>query len=236
MGQGSKRAQSNQTGVDGAKRYEVAEAFDILKSQKQAKFNESVDVAIRLGVDPKKSDQMVRGVVLLPHGTGKKVKILVFAKGEKEQEAKDAGADFVGSDDLVDKIKGGWLGFDKAIATPDMMANVGKIARILGPRGLMPNPKVGTVTTDVAKAVEEQKAGRMEFRVEKAGIVHAPIGRTSFSAAQLVENFTALLEQILKLKPATAKGIYLQRIALSSTMGAGIRLDATRAQAQVGKG
>ena len=179
---------------------------------------------------------MVRGVVMLPHGTGKAVKVLVFAKGEKENEAKEAGADFVGADELVEKIKGGWLEFDKAIATPEMMGAVGQIARILGPRGLMPNPKIGTVTTDVAKAVAEQKAGRVEFRVEKAGIVHAPIGRLSFSAEQLKDNFNALLEQIVKLKPATAKGIYLQRISVSSTMGAGLKLDASRAQAQVGRG
>jgi large subunit ribosomal protein L1 len=236
MGQASKRAQSNHSVVDSAKRYEVAEALELIKGQQQTKFNESVDVAIKLGVDAKKSDQMVRGVVMLPHGTGKNVKVLVFAKGEKENEAKEAGADFVGSDELVEKIKGGWLEFDKAIATPDMMGSVGQIARILGPRGLMPNPKVGTVTTDVAKAVAEQKAGRVEFRVEKAGIIHAPIGRMSFSAEQLKENFIALLEQILKLKPATAKGIYLQRIAVSSTMGAGLRLDASRAQAQVARG
>tara|TARA_Y100001934_G_C12182965_1_gene692531 strand:- start:261 stop:971 length:711 start_codon:yes stop_codon:yes gene_type:complete len=236
MGQGSKRAQHNQSVVDGAKRYEVAEALELIKAQKQTKFNESVDVAIKLGVDPKKSDQMVRGVVMLPHGTGKAVKVLVFAKGEKENEAKEAGADFVGADELVEKIKGGWLEFDKAIATPEMMGAVGQIARILGPRGLMPNPKIGTVTTDVAKAVAEQKAGRVEFRVEKAGIVHAPIGRLSFSAEQLKDNFNALLEQIVKLKPATAKGIYLQRISVSSTMGAGLKLDASRAQAQVGRG
>jgi large subunit ribosomal protein L1 len=179
---------------------------------------------------------MVRGVVRLPHGTGKSIRILVFAKGENEQIAKDAGADFVGAEDLVEKIKGGWLGFDRAIATPDMMPKVGPIAKILGPRGLMPNPKVGTVTKDVARAVEEQKAGAVEFRVEKAGIVHAPIGRMSFGADKLKANFQALMEQLLKLKPQTSKGVYVQTVSISSTMGPGIRIDPTKAQADATKG
>src|SRR6478609_842597 len=193
MGQTGKRFRANAEKLDRQKRYDVAEAFTLLKDLKVAKFDETVDVAVKLGVDPKKSEQMVRGVVRLPHGTGRQVRILVFAKGEKEQEAKNAGADFVGAEDLVAKIQGGWLDFDKAIATPDMMPKVGPIAKILGPRGLMPNPKVGTVTQDVGKAVQEEKAGRVEFRVEKAGIVHAPIGKLSFTAEQLEANFRAVV-------------------------------------------
>ncbi len=236
MSKKGKRYRGNQERVDRNRRYEVDEALALLKELGKAKFDESVDVAIRLGVDPRQSDQMVRGVVGLPHGTGKAVRVLVFAKGEKEQEAKEAGADFVGAEDLVDKIKGGWLDFDRAIASPDMMAKVGPIAKILGPRGLMPNPKVGTVTKDIAKAVKDQKAGAVEFRVEKAGIVHAPIGRLSFDANQLKENLGALMEQIVRLKPAAAKGIYIQSISLSSTMGPGIRIDPAKAQADVTKG
>ncbi|MBI3178273.1 MAG: 50S ribosomal protein L1 [Deltaproteobacteria bacterium] len=231
----AKRYKESLALVDRAKRYDVSEAFDLIKKFKPAKFNESVDVAFRLGVDPRQSDQMVRGVVGLPHGTGKALRVLVFAKGEQEEAAKAAGADFVGSDDLVEKIKGGWLDFDRAIATPDMMPKIGPIAKILGPRGLMPNPKVGTVTKDVAKAVQDQKAGAVEFRVEKAGIVQAPIGRLSFSAQQLAENFKTLLEQIVKQKPASAKGIYIQTISVSSTMGPGIKIDPARAQASVAK-
>ena len=173
---------------------------------------------------------MVRGVVRLPHGTGRQVRILVFAKGDKEQEARNAGADFVGAEDLVQKIQGGWLDFDKAIATPDMMAKVGPIAKILGPRGLMPNPKVGTVTTDVARAVAEEKAGKIEFRVDKAGVVHAPIGKFSFTTENLEVNFRALMEQVAKQKPATSKGNYIQAISISSTMGPGIKIDPARAQ------
>jgi large subunit ribosomal protein L1 len=229
MSQSGKRFRASAAKVEQQKRYDVSEAFALLKEFGVAKFDETVDVAIRLGVDPKKSEQMVRGVVRLPHGTGRKVRILVFAKGEKEAEAKAAGADFVGAEDLVEKIKGGWLDFDKAIATPDMMAKVGPIAKILGPRGLMPNPKVGTVTVDVGKAVAEEKAGRVEFRVEKAGIVHAPIGKVSFSKENLEANFRALLDQVQKQKPQTSKGNYIQSIFLSSTMGPGIRLDAVKA-------
>jgi len=236
MASKGKRWNSNQEKVERQKRHDVGEAIDLLKSLQSAKFDESVEVAIKLGVDPKKSDQMVRGVVKLPHGTGKTVRVLVFAKGENEDAAKEAGADFVGAEDLVDKIKGGWLGFDKAIATPDMMPKVGPIAKILGPRGLMPNPKVGTVTKDVAKAVQEQKAGSVEFRVEKAGIVHAPIGKVSFDAAKLADNFNALIEQVMKLKPAAAKGTYLQSMTLSSTMGPGIKLDPAKAQGLIAKG
>lgn len=236
MGQKGKRFRASAEKLDRQKRYDVDEAFELLKSLQSAKFDESVDVAIKLGVDPRQSDQMVRGVVRLPHGTGKAVRILVFAKGENEQVAKEAGADFVGAEDLVERIKGGWLGFDRAIATPDMMPKVGPIAKILGPRGLMPNPKVGTVTKDVARAVEEQKAGAVEFRVEKAGIVHAPIGRMSFDAGKLKANFHAVMEQIVKLKPQTSKGVYVQTVSISSTMGPGIRIDPTKAQAEATKG
>jgi len=190
-----------------------------------AKFDEGVDLAIRLGVDPKKPDQMVRGTVVLPNGIGKKVRVLVFAKGQKEKEAQDAGADYVGAEDLVEKIGQGWLDFDKAIATPDMMGTVSKLGKVLGPRGLMPNPKVGTVTFDVGKAVKEIKAGKVEFRVEKAGIVHVPVGKASFGFDRLLENIKALLEVILRVKPPTSKGIYLRSITLSSTMGPGVKID-----------
>lgn len=190
------------------------------------KFDESIDVAVRLGVDPRHADQMVRGSVILPNGTGKEVKILVFAKGEKEKEALDAGADFAGSDELIEKIKGGWFGFDKAVATPDMMGTVGKIGKLLGPRGLMPNAKTGTVTFDITRAVDELKAGKIDFRVEKAGIVHVPVGRVSFGVEKIVQNITAFLETILRLKPASSKGTYLKGIALSTTMGPGVRIDA----------
>jgi len=190
-----------------------------------AKFDEGVDVAVRLGVDPKKPDQMVRGTAVLPHGTGKKVKVLVFAKGQKEKEAQDAGADYVGAEDLIEKISHGWLDFDKAIATPDMMGAVSKLGKTLGPRGLMPNPKVGTVTFDVAKAVKEIKAGKVEFKVEKAGIVHIPVGKVSFGFDKLLENARTVLEVIVRVKPPTSKGIYLRSIALSTTMGFGIKID-----------
>ena len=235
MRKDSKRKVENTGKVDRQKRYEVGEAIALLKSMQSAKFAETVDAAIRLGVDPKKSDQMVRGVVRLPHGTGRTVRILVFAKGDKAREATEAGADFVGAEDLVEKIQGGWLDFDKAIATPDMMPKVGPIAKILGPRGLMPNPKVGTVTPDVVKAIGEERAGRVEFRVEKAGIVHAPFGKLAFSAAQLEENFHALMEQVVRQKPQTAKGNYIQAVALSSTMGPGLKLDPSKAHVAIVK-
>jgi large subunit ribosomal protein L1 len=211
--------------IDAAKRYPVQEAMELVAASTTAKFDETVDAAIRLGVNPAHADQMVRGSVVLPNGLGKKVRVLVFAKGDKEKEALDAGADFVGADDIVEKIKGGWLDFDRVIATPDMMGNVGKLGKILGPRGLMPNPKVGTVTFDVANAVSELKAGRVEFRVEKAGIVHCPVGKISFGAEKLRENFLALLEMVVKLKPASSKGIYLRSISLSSVMGPGVKVD-----------
>jgi large subunit ribosomal protein L1 len=211
--------------VETVKRYSIKEAMDILVRTARAKFDETVDVAIRLGVNPKHADQMVRGSVALPNGLGKTVRVLVFAKGEKEKEAMDAGADYAGSDDLIEKIKGGWLEFDRVIATPDMMGNVGKLGKILGPRGLMPNPKVGTVTFDVGKAVKELKAGKVEFRVEKAGIVHSPVGKVSFGSEKITENVMALVETIMKLKPASSKGTYLKSISLSTTMGPGIKVD-----------
>lgn len=212
--------------VDRQKRYDnVNEAIDLVKAVTTTKFDASVDVAVRLGVDPRHADQMVRGAVVLPHGIGKTVRVVVFASGEKEKEAREAGADFVGADDLVQKIQEGWLDFDKAIATPDMMGKVGRLGRVLGPRGLMPNPKVGTVTMDIARAVKETKAGRVEFRVERAGIIHAPIGRVSFDTDKLADNFHALMETLIKLKPATTKGTYVKSITLSSTMSPGVKLD-----------
>ncbi|MEK7826554.1 MAG: 50S ribosomal protein L1 [Thermodesulfobacteriota bacterium] len=211
--------------IEVAKRYPVQEAVALVVGAARVKFDETVDAAIRLGVNPAHADQMVRGSVVLPNGLGKSVRVLVFAKGEKEKEALEAGADVVGSDDIVEKIRGGWLDFDRVIATPDMMGSVGKLGKILGPRGLMPNPKVGTVTFDVGKAVLELKAGKVEFRGEKAGIVHCPIGKTSFGAEKLTENFLALLEMVVKLKPASSKGIYIRSISLSTVMGPGVKVD-----------
>jgi len=190
-----------------------------------AKFDETIDLAVRLGVDPRHADQMIRGSVILPNGLGKKVSVLVFAKGEKETEAQEAGADFVGNDDMIAKIKDGWFGFDKAVATPDIMGSVGKIGKLLGPRGLMPNAKTGTVTFDVARAIQELKAGKIDFRVEKAGIVHAPMGKVSFGVDKIFQNVNAFLETIIKLKPASSKGTYLKGIAVSTTMGPGIKID-----------
>jgi large subunit ribosomal protein L1 len=207
------------------KRYTIEEACLLVKEVSFAKFDESVDLAVRLGVNPKHADQMVRGAVVLPNGIGKVNRVLVFAKGEKATEAEAAGADFVGTDDFVAKITDGWLDFDTVIATPDMMGQVGRLGRVLGPRGLMPNPKVGTVTFDVTKAVSEAKAGKVEFRVERAGIVHAPVGRVSFEDDKLAENVTALVGALVKAKPAVAKGTYLKSITLSSTMGPGLRID-----------
>jgi large subunit ribosomal protein L1 len=211
--------------VDRSKRYELGKGVQLLLETSYAKFDEGVDLAIRLGVDPKKPDQMVRGTVVLPNGTGKKVRVLVFAKGQKEKEALDAGADVVGGEDLVEKISKGWLEFDKAIATPDMMGLVSKLGKVLGPRGLMPNPKVGTVTFDLERAVKEIKAGKVEFKVEKAGVVHVPVGKVSFGLERLLENIRTLLEVILRAKPPTSKGVYLRSVALSTTMGPGIKLD-----------
>lgn len=221
----SKRYLEEKKKTEPGKRYPVKEAVEIIVSTGKAKFDETVDAAIRLGVNPKHADQMVRGSVVLPHGLGKTVRVLVFAKGEKEKEAIDAGADFTGSDDVIEKIKGGWLDFDRVIATPDMMGSVGKLGKILGPRGLMPNPKVGTVTFNVASAVKDMKAGKVEFRVEKAGIVHSPIGKASFGPVKILENLVALLETIVKLKPASSKGTYLRSLALSTTMGPGVKVD-----------
>ena len=211
--------------VDRNKRFELEEGVKLLLETAYAKFDEGVDLAIRLGVGPKKADQMVRGTVVVPNGTGKKVRVLVFAKGQKEKEALDAGANFVGGEDLIEKISKGWVEFDKAIATPDMMGLVSKLGKILGPRGLMPNPKVGTVTFDLERAVKEIKAGKVEFKVEKAGVIHVPVGKVSFGFDRLLENIKTLLEVIVRVKPPTSKGIYLRSIALSTTMGPGIKID-----------
>lgn len=207
------------------RRYSTDEAIGLLQSCKAPKFDESVDVAVRLGVDPKKSEQMVRGSIGLPHGLGKKVRVVVFAKGDKAKEAEAAGADAVGAEDLIEKIAGGWLDFDSAVATPDMMALVSKVGKVLGPRGLMPNPKLGTVTQDVARTIREVKAGKVEFRLDKAGIVHAAIGRRSFAKAQLAENLKTLMDAIVRAKPASAKGQYLRSVTLTTTMGPGVALD-----------
>jgi len=208
--------------------YDPAQAVDLVKETAPARFDETVDVAVRLGVDPKHADQMVRGAVVLPHGIGKTVRVLVFAKGDKAKEAAEAGADFVGAEDLVEKIQGGFLDFDVAIATPDMMGMVGKLGRILGPRGLMPNPKTGTVTFDVRAAVRDSKAGKIEYRTEKTGIVHAPIGKVSFDREKLLDNFYTLIEALIRAKPAAAKGQYIKSVTLSSTMGPGIKVNPAR--------
>lgn len=215
--------------VDRQRLYDPDEAIGLVKNTARANFDETVEVAIRLGVDPRHADQQVRGTVVLPHGTGKTRRVLVFAKGDKAREAEEAGADIVGAEELVEKIQGGWLDFDVAIATPDMMGVVGKLGRILGPRGLMPNPKTGTVTMDIARAVKEVKAGKIEFRVDKAGIVHAPIGKVSFAEERLKENFRALIEAVIRAKPAAAKGQYIRAISLSSTMGPGIKVNPLKA-------
>lgn len=211
--------------VDRTKKYSSDEAVGLAVDTAPAKFDESIDVAVRLGVDPKQSDQQVRGAVALPHGLGKNVRVLVFAKGPKEAEAKAAGADFVGADDIVAKIQGGWLDFDKALATPDMMATVSKVAKILGPRGLMPNPKVGTVTMNVGAAVEAEKKGKLDFRVDKDGTVHATIGRKSMGKEKLADNFKSFMAAIVKAKPSSSKGIYMRGVAVSSTMGPGVKID-----------
>ncbi len=211
--------------VDRAKRYPLAEAVKWVKENKIANFDESVEVSVRLGVDPKQADQVVRGTVLLPHGTGKKIRVLVLAKGEKEKEALAAGADFAGAEEFVEKISGGWMDFDAVVATPDMMGAVGKLGKILGPRGLMPNPKAGTVTFDVAKAVRDLMAGKIEYRVDKAGVIGAAIGKTSFKESQILENAKSFLATIVRAKPAASKGTYLKSVTLSSTMGPGVRLD-----------
>lgn len=209
--------------------YSTTEALELVTKMASAKFDETVEAAIKLGVNPKHADQQIRGAVVLPHGTGKTVKVLVFAKGEKAKEAEEAGAEFVGADELATKIQQGWMDFDVAVATPDMMGVVGKLGRVLGPKGLMPNPKTGTVTMDVAKAVQDIKAGKIEYRVDKEGIIHAPIGKVSFGVDKLKGNFNTLLETLIKVKPAAAKGQYLRSIAFSSTMGPGVRVNTQKA-------
>jgi len=223
-----KRFKKAASQVDSQKRHTIDEALGLVLKTATAKFDESVDAAIRLGVDPKQGDQQVRGAIALPHGLGKNVRVVVFAKGPKEAEAKAAGADYVGADDLVTKITEGWLEFDKAIATPDMMATVSKVAKILGPRGLMPNPKVGTVTMNVGEAVSSEKKGKLDYRVDKGGIVHAMIGKKSMGEAKLKDNFMALMGSVLKAKPSSSKGIYLRGITVSSTMGPGVKMDTSQ--------
>jgi large subunit ribosomal protein L1 len=223
----TKRAAGTNGGLD------LSQAIEMAKASATAKFDETMEMAVRLGVDPKHAEQMVRGTVVLPHGTGKQVRLLVFAKGEKEKEAREAGADYVGAEDLVEKIQGGWLDFERAIATPDVMGLVGRLGKILGPRGLMPNPKTGTVTFDVGKAVREFKGGKIEFRVEKAGIIHVPFGKASFLPQHLAENAMAILEALVRAKPASSKGRYLKGITISSTMGPGVRVDVNAIQADV---
>jgi len=217
--------------VDRNQRYQLEDSLKLVKETARAKFDETVDMAIRLGVDPRQADQNIRGTVALPHGMGKTVRVLAFAKGEKEREAQEAGADFIGSDELIKKISEGWLDFDKAVATPDMMAAVGRIGKILGPRGLMPNPKTGTVSLDIGKAVREIKAGKLEFRVDKAGIVHIPVGRASFSAEHLIDNARMVLLTILRAKPASAKGNYVKGVTIATTMGPGIKIDLAQIRA-----
>jgi large subunit ribosomal protein L1 len=224
----TKREKAARAIFDEEKPYPVEEALEIVKKLPAAKFDESVDMSLRLGVDPKHADQMVRGAIVLPHGIGKTVRVAVFAKGEKEREAREAGADVVGAEDLVERIQGGWMEFDSTVATPDLMGQVGKLGKVLGPRGLMPNPKLGTVTFDVGRAVREVKAGKVEFRVDKAGNVHVPVGKKSFAADQLVANALALLEAIVRAKPSASKGQYLRSITVSSTMGPGIQVDVQR--------
>jgi large subunit ribosomal protein L1 len=222
----SKRYDASVAKVDAEKPYTVEEAIAALKSMPAAKFDESVDLSFRLGVDPKHADQMVRGAVVLPHGIGKSVRVAVFAKGEKEREAREAGADVIGAEDLVERVQGGFMEFDTTIATPDLMGQVGRLGKVLGPRGLMPNPKLGTVTFDVGRAVREAKAGKVEFRVDKAGNIHVPVGKRSFSAENLAANAMALIEAIVRAKPAAAKGTYLRTLTLSSTMSPGVKIDA----------
>ena len=221
-----KKYEAAKAKIDSAKTYELTEGFDLVPETKCAKFDETVEISGRLGVDPKHPEQMVRGTVVLPHGTGKTVRVLVFAKGEKEVEAKDAGADFIGAEDMIEKVTKGWLDFDAIVATPDMMGAVGKLGKVLGPRGLMPNPKLGTVTFDVRKAVSDLKAGKVEFRVDKQGNIHVPVGKASFGGQKLRENFLSLMDAIVKAKPASSKGAYVRSLFVCTTMGPSIRLDA----------
>jgi large subunit ribosomal protein L1 len=231
MGVKSKTYRAALAKVDRTQRYLLEDSLRLVRETARAKFDETVELAVRLGVDPRQADQNVRGTVTLPHGMGKAVRVLVFAKGEKEKEAQAAGADYVGSDDLVKKISEGWLEFDKTVATPDMMGVVGRIGKILGPRGLMPNPRTGTVTQDNAKAVKEIKAGKLDFRVDKAGIIHVPVGKASFSAEHLIDNTRAVLASILRAKPASAKGNYVRGVTVSTTMGPGIKIDLSQIRA-----
>lgn len=221
-----KRYEAAKAKIDSNKAYELNEGFNLVPETKCAKFDETVEISGRLGVDPKHPEQMVRGTVVLPHGIGKTVRVLVFAKGEKEIEAKDAGADFIGAEDMIEKVSKGWLDFDAIVATPDMMGAVGKLGKVLGPRGLMPNPKLGTVTFDVRKAVSDLKAGKVEFRVDKQGNIHVPVGKASFGGQKLRENFMTLMDAIVKAKPASSKGTYVRSLFVSTTMGPSIRLDA----------
>jgi len=221
----AKKKLDARTKVDRTRKYTLEEGLKTVLETKYAKFDESVDVAVKLGVDPRHADQIVRGTCVLPHGTGRSVRVLAFVKGDKEKEAQEAGADYVGGEELAKQIQDGWLDFDKAVATPDMMGVVGRLGKILGPRGMMPNPKVGTVTFDIGKAVSELKGGKVEFRVEKAGIVHVPVGRVSFGTEKLTENVVALMETIIRLKPSASKGVYLRGVSISTTMGPGIKLD-----------
>jgi large subunit ribosomal protein L1 len=214
--------------IDRETAYDIAEAVELVKKASSAKFDETVEVAARLGVDPKKADQQIRGAVVLPHGTGRTQRVLVFAKGEKAKEAEAAGADYVGEEELINKITQGWFDFDVIVATPDMMAQVGKLGRVLGPKGLMPNPKTGTVTFEVGKAVQEIKAGKVEYRVDKQSNIHVPIGKVSFDAEKLAENFATIMETLMKVKPAAAKGTYVRNVAISSTMGPGIKVNASK--------
>lgn len=228
MAKGSKRLTEALKAVDQTKQYDASEALSLVKEISFAKFDESIEVAARLGVDSKKQDQQVRGAVVLPHGTGKTARVLVFAKGDKAKEAESAGADYVGDDDLIQRISQGWFDFDVVVATPDMMGAVGRLGRVLGPKGLMPNPKTGTVTLDVARAITEIKAGKIEYRLDKAGIIHAPIGKVSFDTEQLAGNFRALIDALQKAKPASAKGQYFKSVTVSSTMGPGVRVNVAR--------
>ena len=230
MARKSKGYRSAAEKVDRTRHYPLPEALDLARETKRTKFDETVEIAVRLGVDPRKADQNIRGTVLLPHGTGKSVRVAVFAKGDKAQEAEQAGADVVGGEDLAKRISDeGWLEFDKAVATPDMMSVVGKLGRILGPRGLMPNPKVGTVTADVAQAVQDLKGGKVEYRVDKAGNVHVPVGKASFDGSRLLDNTKSLLDSLVRAKPASAKGTYVRSITVSTSMGPGVRVDAAGA-------
>ncbi|ADH97651.1 50S ribosomal protein L1 [Salisediminibacterium selenitireducens] len=225
MAKKGKKYQDALKQIDREKLYNISEAVELVQKNATSKFDETIEMAARLGVDPKKADQQIRGAMVLPHGTGKTQTVLVFAKGDKAKEAEAAGADFVGEDDLINKVAQGWMDFDVVVATPDMMAQVGKLGRTLGPKGLMPNPKTGTVTFDVTKAVEEIKAGKVEYRVDKSGNIHVPLGKASFDQQKLEENFTAMVDQLVKIKPAASKGTYLRNVSITSTMGPGLKVD-----------